>query len=286
MRREKKRVNYYPFGLKHKGYNDIITSTNTALDFKYNGKEFEKDLGYNVYDYQARHYDPAIGRWLQSDPLAEEMRRHSTYNYAFNNPLRFIDPDGMKPEDWRDKNGNLIYDPKANDGKGAYTEHATSNDKRFGNALVKTETGKEQFDKLVNSKQSITIEYDSKSPVSYEKDGSLYGGVTTNKINEVSEYDMQTGKTTVVGVEIESSSIVMNLNNISEGIKLLENPDVSSPYKGLTFYELFVALAGHEIEHTTNENATTRANGGDSEAKPNEVSIQIAEEIKAQKDED
>ncbi|MGN7812047.1 DUF6443 domain-containing protein [Flavobacterium sp. 22659] len=104
--------NYYPFGLKHIGYNSGINSTNTALKYKYNGKELQDELGLNMYDYGARNYDPALGRWMNIDPLAETSRRYSPYTYALDNPVFFIDPDGMQATyNWEehDKGNKGVY---------------------------------------------------------------------------------------------------------------------------------------------------------------------------------
>jgi RHS repeat-associated protein len=95
-----KETNYYPFGLSHRGYNGNISSlgNSVAKRYMFGGKEFNEELNLDWYDISARNYDPAIGRWMNVDPLAEQMRRHSPYNYAFDNPVYFIDPDGMKPQ--------------------------------------------------------------------------------------------------------------------------------------------------------------------------------------------
>ena len=96
MSEQKKRINYYPFGLEHKGYNNVVSANanSAAGKYRYNGKEIQDELGLNMYDYGARMYDPSVGKWFSIDAMAEKYYDQSTYTYTLNNPILFIDPDG------------------------------------------------------------------------------------------------------------------------------------------------------------------------------------------------
>jgi RHS repeat-associated protein len=84
---------YYPFGLKHTVSNAVVQGQD--YKYKFNGKELQDELQLNLYDFGARNYDPALGRWMNIDPLAEVSRRWNPYTYCYSNPIRFTDPDGM-----------------------------------------------------------------------------------------------------------------------------------------------------------------------------------------------
>jgi RHS repeat-associated protein len=63
--------------------------------YQYNGKELNEDFGLNWNDYGARMYDATLGRWHSIDIMAEAYPEMSPYSYCGNNPISFIDIDGL-----------------------------------------------------------------------------------------------------------------------------------------------------------------------------------------------
>ena len=62
--------------------------------YLFNAKEFDEETG--MYYYGARYYEPRLSLWMSVDPLQEKYPNISTYCYAANNPIKFIDSDGRK----------------------------------------------------------------------------------------------------------------------------------------------------------------------------------------------
>ena len=86
-------ADYYPFGMQIKQTSTDVTSP-LANKYLYNGKELQEETGW--YDYGARMYDASLGRWHMVDPLSRNYYQWSPYHYTYDNPIKYIDPDGRE----------------------------------------------------------------------------------------------------------------------------------------------------------------------------------------------
>jgi len=134
--------NYYPFGLKHENYNAqtyqfdkerFLTSTQMHIilaptdrlgfQYKFQGQEWQDELGLNIYFFKFRMSDPATGRFLQLDPLAPTYSHNSPYAFAENNVTSGIDLEGLELSFHLDGNrATAQYGPRLTGGaNGNYT---------------------------------------------------------------------------------------------------------------------------------------------------------------------
>jgi RHS repeat-associated protein len=90
--------NYYPFGLKHEGYNppNLMLGNHEAQKYKFLGQERQDELGLNWDTFRYRNYDYAIGRFMGVDPITEKFYSISTYQFAHNNPVWKIELEGLE----------------------------------------------------------------------------------------------------------------------------------------------------------------------------------------------
>lgn len=156
---------YYPFG-KRIDDPEKLTADNI---YRYNGKESLEIFGIPYSDYGARLFDSNTGRWLQTDPLAQDYPNISPFAFCANNPIRYIDPDGRKivvndivdneliKYEWRQYDGNWGFYDKSNNlyvGDNEYISNLSTalsqlmNGGEIGYALVSNVAGADEIIKI------------------------------------------------------------------------------------------------------------------------------------------
>ena len=182
---------YYPLG----GLLPTSTSSTGIQPLKYQGKEWAGAKGLNLYDFGARRYDPATGRWLSPDPLAEKYYGHSPYLFCAANPMRYVDPEGraivirdnqnnsLSEFEWREIDGNWgFYDE--NDaiysGKDPYIYSAsmalsTLMMGKEGAAMIKEIVGRSERVLIGMNRDGSNDYYPSSKTIAWNPEKSLIG---------------------------------------------------------------------------------------------------------------
>ena len=101
-------IKFYPFGLEHKGYNNVVNGQENNY-YTYLGKERSESLGYNMLEMDWRHFDPAIGRFVSIDALAESYESFTPYHYSENSPIMYSDPTGLFTDVVNEDTGEVYH---------------------------------------------------------------------------------------------------------------------------------------------------------------------------------
>ena len=175
---------YYPFG-------GAFASTSNVQPYKYNGKELDSKKGLNWYDYGARHYDAALGRFETVDPSAENYFKTSLYAYCGNSPISRIDPTGA---DWyEDKQGNLRWQEGSEALKG-YTNIGSSASIALGNdnylnfyqnGGILANRAVNAFDLIASSGKLQNQFLGKTSPLSEDSKSALFNSLNSRSIDAI-----------------------------------------------------------------------------------------------------
>lgn len=178
----------YPFGLRHKGYNNNVSanSNSVASKFKYNGIELEESLGLNLYEMSFRQYDPAIGRFNSIDPVTHYSM--STYTAFDNNPVFWADPSGANAVyNWDDgkyyDNGQEVTFEQALGSYGLNSDGSEKSDEsNNSNEISLPEIGNIELAKNKSNRELGCQQGDCYDPIDFKNDSAevIYNKLLNN----------------------------------------------------------------------------------------------------------
>ncbi len=87
----------YLFGMLMPGRHDELSGRTYAYGFQGQERDDEVKGAGNAINFKFRMHDPRLGRWLSVDPLQAKFPDVSPYNFAVNNPILLVDPNGKEP---------------------------------------------------------------------------------------------------------------------------------------------------------------------------------------------
>ena len=230
--------NFYPSGtsMAERGTDQGVQP------YKFGGKELDRTNNLDLYDFEARSFDPVLMRFTRPDPMAGKYPWISMYAYCMNNPVRYIDPTGKWIVGTDGK--RVTYDQ----GKG-WSANASADVQKIGNAMMITPDGKKVFNDMSSAKYGITLNYNEGfNPESHDKLGETKINHTGDKINSV-EINLYEGKIQedVAGYQ-KASQPGNSIQNPTEKDQLLLE---QTP----TMTERIGQVGAHEGTHATNPNA-------------------------------
>ena len=208
--------------------------------YQYNGKELEADLGLLWNDYGARWYNPQLGIWNQIDPLAEKYAAWSGYNYVLGNPIRLLDKDGRKPDNYyRNQQGDLLAVVRTNEADRFYTV-------RDDNTVIRTPSDidhqkADPWQRATDKEKGQIVTKIEKASVKNEGDQLNSEGMSQTQQNKVSSLTtttngaarssggaIATGAATTGGATIVGAIASSNTNR-KDGIRIITTADPIDP---------------------------------------------------------